>query len=132
MRTNSVTSNSTPVTFQGKFIIKDADKMPRKVIQALKTSPYLGKMAEKNDVVVRLMTKKTDIAHYAYFSDKKLYNLKFSVLPENSLFAQIKEALHLTKSHKISGTYHTKNGIARRLMDYRYSKVLLHKFSIEI
>lgn len=103
--------------FEGQYFIRNRRIIPYDLLRTIEKAPFLKGMTQNNDVVIRPIIDRVSHLDTIFTGDKVFYNVSFSVLPENSLFARIIDALHMIKRHRISSSSQPKNDIIFCLED---------------
>lgn len=128
MQVQSINQNNlSNVGFNGKVILKNPKGMPEMILETLNSAEFLKEMAENNDIVVRLNKKNADKFIKRIYGTKKLFNLSFSVLRENSFVDKIKDALGLINRHRLARHFYIEDDIVKRLNDTNYTNNLIQR-----
>jgi hypothetical protein len=106
-----INSNNDKTSFGQFLFVKKPNKWAPEILDAFQSmqSVSLKRMLQSNDVVVRQVSAKSGE------ENTKLYNVVFSLIPENSLLGQLADKLHLIPRYKLSDTFKPAKDIAENM-----------------
>ena len=127
-KTLNIVNQGIPLIKQARPIIKNAKTISDSMRNTILETPFIQKMANDNDVVIRVIRKKPGYFDSAHKNLQYIYNLSFSVLKAGSLLDRVKDFFHLKNRCKLAYNYHSEEGVIKRLNDKTRATKIVNSF----